>query len=288
MQPCAPVPSVMIAICGSVRPARGVRGAVVAEQRGRRAPAEPRGAEDTPLATRTHRGGGRPLRFGNELTRRCCANCRGPSDSLPAGRLRQINDLLARRQAHRAHRDRGRTSRSSRSRSPAPDSARRFRRMLHDGMKAVTIRVNDVDGVAGFVLPGDRVDVMLTRLDGKGGGTTDVVLKNARCWPSIRSPTSAPTKPSVAKSVTLEVDTAGAQKLELAAPDRHACRWLLRKAGEAGRRSRGRLAHRSLQRDRRADGRPSSSTHHGHARRPPRRSTACRSTAPERARSAGP
>ena len=46
-------------------------------------------------------------------------------------------------------------------------------------MKAVTIRVNDVEGVAGFVLPGDRVDIALTRLDGKGGATTDVVLQNA-------------------------------------------------------------------------------------------------------------
>ena len=35
--------------------------------------------------------------------------------------------------------------------------------VLKDGMKAVTIRVNDVEGVAGFVLPGDRVDVVLTR-----------------------------------------------------------------------------------------------------------------------------
>src|SRR5262249_39571753 len=34
---------------------------------------------------------------------------------------------------------------------------------LDVGMKAVTIRVNDVLGVAGFVLPGDRVDVLLTR-----------------------------------------------------------------------------------------------------------------------------
>ena len=34
---------------------------------------------------------------------------------------------------------------------------------LQDGMRAVTIRVNDVEGVAGFVLPGDRVDVALTR-----------------------------------------------------------------------------------------------------------------------------
>jgi pilus assembly protein CpaB len=30
--------------------------------------------------------------------------------------------------------------------------------MIADGMKAVTIRVNDVEGVAGFVLPGDHDD----------------------------------------------------------------------------------------------------------------------------------
>ena len=35
--------------------------------------------------------------------------------------------------------------------------------IIGDGMKAVTIRVNDVDGVAGFVLPGDRVDILMTR-----------------------------------------------------------------------------------------------------------------------------
>ena len=28
--------------------------------------------------------------------------------------------------------------------------------MISEGMKAVTIRVNDVEGVAGFVLPGDQ------------------------------------------------------------------------------------------------------------------------------------
>ena len=42
-------------------------------------------------------------------------------------------------------------------------------------MKAVTVRVSDVEGVAGFVLPGDRVDVLLTRRSDKSG-TTDVVL----------------------------------------------------------------------------------------------------------------
>ena len=35
--------------------------------------------------------------------------------------------------------------------------------LLEDGKRAVTVRVDDVKGVAGFVLPGDRVDVLLIR-----------------------------------------------------------------------------------------------------------------------------
>ena len=52
--------------------------------------------------------------------------------------------------------------------------------MLGEGMKAVTIRVNDVEGVAGFVLPGDRVDVVLTRQGEKNNAVNDVVIQDAR------------------------------------------------------------------------------------------------------------
>ncbi len=52
--------------------------------------------------------------------------------------------------------------------------------LVKPGMKAVTIRVNDVEGVGGFVLPGDHVDVVLTRQIEKGSATTEVVLQNTR------------------------------------------------------------------------------------------------------------
>ena len=65
--------------------------------------------------------------------------------------------------------------------------------VISDGMKAITIRVNDVEGVAGFVLPGDRVDVVLTRQGDKQGDKTtamnDVVIQNvarARDRPDCR------------------------------------------------------------------------------------------------------
>ena len=59
-------------------------------------------------------------------------------------------------------------------------------------MKAVTIRVNDVEGVGGFVLPGDRVDVVLTRQIDKGSATTEVVLQNTKALAVDQSLMSAP------------------------------------------------------------------------------------------------
>ncbi len=90
------------------------------------------------------------------------------------------------------------------------------------GMKAVTIRVNDVLGVAGFVLPGDRVDVMLTRsqmIDGdiqKKKTFTDMLLQNVRVLGVDQIADDRTEKASVVKAVTLEVVTADAQRLALA------------------------------------------------------------------------
>ena len=42
------------------------------------------------------------------------------------------------------------------------------------GMRAVTVRVNDVSGLAGFVLPGMRVDVLVTGNPPAGSGTVTV------------------------------------------------------------------------------------------------------------------
>jgi pilus assembly protein CpaB len=85
--------------------------------------------------------------------------------------------------------------------------------------------------VAGFVVPGDRVDIALTRLDGKGGATTDVVLQNATVLAIDQVADERASAVSVAKSVTLEVDTLAAQKLDLAASLGNLS-LLLRKAGE--------------------------------------------------------
>jgi pilus assembly protein CpaB len=103
--------------------------------------------------------------------------------------------------------------------------------VIKDGMKAVTIRVNDVEGVAGFVLPGDRVDVVLTRQLDKNQATTEVVLQNTRVLAIDQSADERVNKATVAKSVTLEVNTIEAQKVWLASTV-GSLSLLLRKAGE--------------------------------------------------------
>jgi pilus assembly protein CpaB len=103
--------------------------------------------------------------------------------------------------------------------------------LVRPGMKAVTIRVNDVDGVGGFVLPGDHVDVALTRQVDKENASTQVVLQDARVLAIDQVADERVANPAVAKSVTLEVDTVAAQKLGLAGTV-GTLSLLLRKAGE--------------------------------------------------------
>lgn len=84
------------------------------------------------------------------------------------------------------------------------------------GMRAISIRVNDVLGVAGFVLPGDRVDVMLTRDEGNGP-FVDILLQGVRVVAIDQIADERSDQPSVVRTVTFEVTTDEAQKLTLAA-----------------------------------------------------------------------
>lgn len=99
-------------------------------------------------------------------------------------------------------------------------------RKLAAGMRAFSVRINDVSGVAGFILPGDRVDVMVTRqVDGSGGlafgggGSglvTDTILQNVTVLGIDQLSAENTEEPVVGKSATFEVTPEDAQKLALA------------------------------------------------------------------------
>jgi len=85
------------------------------------------------------------------------------------------------------------------------------------GMRAVTLRSTDVTGVGGFVLPGDRVDILLTRAAGNGNGTTltQVLAENIRVLGVDQSANDEADKPVVSKAITVEVTPEQASAISL-------------------------------------------------------------------------
>ncbi len=184
------------------------------------------------VATKTIVVAKQTLRFGTELNASMLQEIPWPSESVPTGAFSTINEMLSPgtrivlaaiepNEPVLALKITGAGQRATLS------------ALVGRGMKAVTIRVNDVEGVGGFVLPGDRVDVVLTRQLEKGSATTEVVLQNTRVLAVDQSADERTAKAQVAKAVTLEVDTVQAQKVWLASSV-GSLSLLLRKAGEAG------------------------------------------------------
>jgi len=172
------------------------------------------------------------LRFGNELTPSVLREVPWPADALPQGAFKTIQEALSggKRvvltgiEANEPVLETKITGHGQRATLSAT---------ISEGHKAVTIRVNDVDGVAGFVLPGDRVDVMLSRQLEKGSAINDVVLTNIKVLAVDQLADERSEKPSVAKAVTLEVEISDAQKLALAGQV-GTLMLALRKAGDSG------------------------------------------------------
>jgi pilus assembly protein CpaB len=171
-----------------------------------------------------------PLRFGTELSAAMLQEVPWPSEALPNGAFAKIHDIMAGgRRVVLSAIEANEPVLSLKITGPGQRAT--LSALVKPGMKAVTIRVNDVEGVGGFVLPGDHVDVVLTRQIDKGSATTQVVLQNTRVLAVDQTADERAQKAAVAKSVTLEVDTVDAQKLWLASSV-GSLSLLLRKAGE--------------------------------------------------------
>jgi pilus assembly protein CpaB len=171
----------------------------------------------------------KPLRFGDEIAASSLREVAWPDDALPAGAFPKITDLLTGKRIVLAAIEPNEAILKSKITGPGQRAT--LSAMLGDGLKAVTVRVNDVEGVAGFVLPGDHVDVLLTRNDKNGNSLDDVVAQNVRVLAIDQVADERADKPSVVKAVTLEVTVVDGQKIALAGTA-GTLSLLLRKAGE--------------------------------------------------------
>ncbi len=162
----------------------------------------------------------RPIELGRALTPDMLRLQAWPAEALPAGAFTQISELTsgAARVALRAIEPNEPilASRVSGAGGRATLSA-----TIAAGHRAVAIRVNDVVGVAGFVLPGDFVDVLLTRQEGNGYGgdqamRTDLLISSVRVLAVDQTANESGNDAQVARAVTIEVTPEDGQKVALA------------------------------------------------------------------------
>ena len=88
--------------------------------------------------------------------------------------------------------------------------------MITVGKRAISVRVNDVVGVAGFALPGNYVDILVSAKDGTGQPFSKTVLNHVKVLAIAQDTTADPAKPKVVNAVTLELTPSEAEQLDLA------------------------------------------------------------------------
>jgi pilus assembly protein CpaB len=93
--------------------------------------------------------------------------------------------------------------------------------VISEGKRAITVRVNDVIGVAGFALPGNYVDIIVnTQKDGErvnhDQNISKIVLEKILVLAVAQEVSRDETRPRVVNAVTLEVTPEEAEKIDLA------------------------------------------------------------------------
>jgi pilus assembly protein CpaB len=81
--------------------------------------------------------------------------------------------------------------------------------------RAISVRVDDVVGVGGFLLPGNRVDVLATKTTnaGSNNATSRTLLENLRVLAVDQTAGTDKTQPVVVRAVTLEMSASEAELL---------------------------------------------------------------------------
>ncbi|MRW87482.1 Flp pilus assembly protein CpaB, partial [Pseudoduganella sp. FT26W] len=142
-----------------------------------------------------------------------------PASSVPPGAMTDIKTLEGR--ITRANVQRGEPITEGKL-APA-GSQGGLSSVVAEGKRAMTVRVNDVVGVAGFALPGNYVDILVnTQSDSNGDhlvreqAISKIVLERILVLAIAQESSRDDTKPKVVNAVTLELTPDQVEKLDLA------------------------------------------------------------------------
>ncbi len=161
----------------------------------------------------------RDLPWGTPLTQKMVRVVNYPSEHLPEGRFTEIESLAGR--VVLTHLRRNEPVLESKL-APLDIKTGGVVGVLHPGMRAMAVRVNEVVGVSGFLKPGDRVDIMATLQNGKKDEKiTKTVLENTLILATgTQMERKGPgEEPKAVKVITFEVSLEEAEKLALASTE---------------------------------------------------------------------
>ena len=148
------------------------------------------------------------LTFGSKLESTMLKIAHYPKDAVPEGAYSRIDSVV------------GQTTKIfMAAREPVTEIKLSSRggglsMLVRPKMRAASIEVNQVSGVSGFVLPGDRVDVLIT-VDPRNNedAVTRTLLQNIEVLAAGQKTQQQDNKPISVQAVTLLVDPAGAEVL---------------------------------------------------------------------------
>ena len=157
------------------------------------------------------------IELGSKITPLMLTTTDWPSGSVPPGAFRDIKDLQDR--VVKVSVLRG-DAVIERKLAPVGTQGG-LSAVIADGKRAMTVRVNDVVGVAGFALPGNYVDVMVNAQQEKTKNEeskqiSKTVLEHVLVLAVAQESGRDDTKPKVVSAVTLELSLEDSEKLDLA------------------------------------------------------------------------
>ena len=155
------------------------------------------------------------LNLGQRITPQNARLIDWPSGSIPAGALTSLEALEGRVTKVSLQRDEPILE----TKLAPKGTTGGLSAFIAEGKRAITVRVNDVVGVAGFALPGNYVDIVVNTVEDKAGKSATVskiVMEKILVLAIAQETSRDDTKPKVVNAVTLEVTPQEAEAIDLA------------------------------------------------------------------------
>ncbi len=205
-----------------------------------------------PVAMSTVVVAAQPLRFGMELSSAQLREAPWPTDALPQGATQTIAEFLKGPEKRVVIAAMDPNEPVLAGKVTGPGQRATLSAVIGPGMTAVSIPLSETQGVAGLVLPGDRVNVMLTRTLEKEQSFTDTLLQDVRVVAVDQVIDQRTEKPLAIRSATIEVMPQDAKRVALATA-LGSLSLMLRRAGEQSAGAFGRVSAKDLLAEAEAD-----------------------------------